>query len=89
VELAKKEKGEAKENEEKATIDKSKVKGTNEKALKNKFEVETKDSKSLKEKEEVEQIAKKVHATIQKLYKEVPEVPIDPDYFQHEMREEI
>jgi hypothetical protein len=29
-------------------------------------------SKALKEKEEVEQIAQKVHAAIQKLYKEVP-----------------
>jgi uncharacterized protein (DUF3084 family) len=76
VELTEKEKRKAEGQAEKARIEKSEVEGKVEKSLNDKYEAEEKATKALKEKEEVKQMAQKVHATIQKLYKEVPEVPM-------------
>jgi molecular chaperone DnaK (HSP70) len=55
---------------------KREVEGRVEEVLKNKDEAEERAKKSLKEKDEVESIAQKTQATVQKLYKEIPEVPI-------------
>jgi hypothetical protein len=44
--------------------------------MNDKSEVEERVKKSLKEKDEVEGIVQKIQATVQKLYKEIPEVPI-------------
>jgi hypothetical protein len=60
VELAEKKKSESKAHVKKSKIEKS--------------EVEGKVTRALKDKDEVEQMAQKVYTTLQKQYKEVPEV---------------
>jgi seryl-tRNA synthetase len=55
---------------------KKEVEGWVKEVLKDKTEVEERVKKSLKEKDEVEAIAQKTQATVQKLYKAIPEVPI-------------
>jgi exonuclease VII large subunit len=55
---------------------KREVEGRVEEALKKKYEVEERVEMTVKEKDEVESMVKKTQATVQKLYKAIPEVPL-------------